>query len=722
MTTKTVQLRLQLTGQQAAQELKRISDQQVSANTKLAAQWTQIGSAQAKFVNTAKIGTRETLNTARAGDQLLQTNRMLESVLRQQSIQTKLQSQLLKQQVSSAQQVANWSKQVEQSSKRTQQHVQQTSSLWQKGGAVFGSLTGGYMATKGVIASPLERGRNFYKGLYEAGASITGGFKGMSPDQAKATREELKQYAKDAVRQGHGTVEGVAESANILAASGNYEKVSDLKAPLVAIAKSAFASGATESDMAKLAGQAKQFGIPLNRTQAALDRMMQSGYAGGFELNDMSQFLPKILGVATKAGYAGESGLNTVTTHLQLARKYTGTPGEAATNIEDLYNLETQGHFKKALGKYITREAGDPTMVDEKGKTRFDFNQYLVNNQLKGVDTVTAMANLMNRQLSKSSKYNDLSKKLAEAIKKKDMKDVENIKKSIEIVVAGTFGDVFHNQQSLSGMTAIVNGVKNGEYNRIYDESWAGEGSVDRVFKDKSGEEFAQSEALEQETILAQVKIYESVNGKLGGFEKGLTQIMQSNQGLAAAALAATGALTILAATAAGGALGGVLTGKGNGKSAPVGSSTIAAGSKSGKLVKGAGALLMAPVAYDVGYSIGTKINEKFVEGTSFGDKLGSIIAKVMSPFSDEAKAAVEAQAKYDEMIAQQAEQNKQLADQKAAADFMCNKLVELISVTKDNKPINLGGSMLDAVSGLAQKESNRHGSVPASPLPGLGG
>ncbi len=77
--------------------------------------------------------------------------------------------------------------------------------------------------------------------------------------------------------------------------------------------------------------------------------MMGSGFAGGFELRDMAQFLPNVLGLAVKAGYGGEAGLNTVTTHLQLARKYTGTPGEAATNVGDLYNLETQKHFKKLL-------------------------------------------------------------------------------------------------------------------------------------------------------------------------------------------------------------------------------------------------------------------------------------------------------------------------------------------------------------------------------------
>ncbi|MBF7683908.1 phage tail tape measure protein [Acinetobacter sp. B5B] len=688
----------------AGKELKKITDQQVKDAQKINQQWTHIGTAQAKVVNTAKAGTQATISTARAGDQLLRTHRMLEGVLRQQSIQTKLQSQLLKQQENSAKHMASWMKQVEQSSQRTQKASKETSSLWQKGGAVAGGVAGGYMAAKAVAATPLERGRNFYKGIYEAGASITGGFKGMNTEQAKATRQELKDYAKDAVRTGHGTVEGVAEAANILAASGNYDKVSDLKTPLQAIAKSAFASGASEADMARLAGQAKQFGISPERTQVALDRMMQSGYSGGFELKDMAQFLPNILGLATKAGYGGETGLNTVTTHLQLARKYTGTPGEAATNVGDLYNLETQGHFKKAMGKYITPQAGDPTMAGKKGKRDFDFNQYLVNNQLKGIDTVTAMANLMNRQLSKNNKYNDLSKKLAQAISNKDTQAAENIKKAIEIVIAGSFGDVFHNQQSLSGMTAIVNGIKNGDYKKISDESLAGEGSVERVSKDKGGEEFAQYDALQQENILAQIKIYETVNSKLGNFEKGLTQIMQNNQALTAATIAATGALTVLASTAGGSILGSVLTDKkANGKAPATGGSgtTVATGnSKSSKIAKGAGAALMAPVAWDYGYSLGTAISEKYVEGTAFGDKLGSVIAHVLSPFNSDAKAAVEAQNRYDQMM---------IEEQRKGFDRMIQAF--------NNKPIfpnfpqtHFTGSLADRIANHQQQQEQRHG------------
>lgn len=701
----TVSLTLQVKGQQASAELKKIVDQQVQGTQKINQSWTQIGSAQARFVNTAKAGTQATMNTARAGDQLLRTNRMLEGVLRQQSIQTKLQSHALKQQASSTQQMANWMKQVEQSSKRTHQNAQQTSSLWQKGSTIAGSVVGGYMAAKAVTATPLERGRNFAKTVFDATTSVTNGFEGMSSEQTKAANLELMEYAKNAVRKGHGTVEGVSEAAGILAASGNYEKVSDLKAPLLAVAKSSFASGASATDMAKLVQQSKQFGIPLDRTQAALDRMMSSGFAGGFELNDMAQFLPVVLGAATKAGYGGEKGLNTVTTHLQLARKFTGTPGEAATNIEDLYGLVNQKHFKDAIAKNITTQAGDPTKAGKKGAQVFDLTQYLVNNQLKGIDTTTAVANLMNRQLSKNSEFNKLNGDLANAIKNKNTEQADRLKQAIELVIAGQFGDVFHNKQSLSGISSIVTGVKNGSFDDIYNKSWNGEGAVDKLTNTKGENEFAQAQALEQENILAQIKIYESVNSKLGSFESGLVEIMQNNQGLSAATIAATGALTVLAGVAGGGALGSVL-GKGGGAIAGATgvAGSVATAARTGGQVAVAGA---------VGYGVGTGVRNLYMQsetGQSFDDKLGSGIANILATFGNEnASAAIEAQSKYEQMIAQQEQGNKLSAD-------MINKLSSLISVTSQNKPLPFptmnGGGLLSDISKNAATEEKRHGAA----------
>lgn len=734
-----VSLTLQVKGQQASQELKRIATEQVTAVQRINTEQQKLAPIQAGQINNAKKISDElrkqgqAFTTQKREALALDTARKL-GIRTEQQITTEIkktqgaytQLSILQRQglvtakdmerayASMKSRVAALNTELGKtvSTEKQIQQIQKTGgsggmSTLQRGGAVAGAVTGGYYAARNVAASPLDHGRNFAASIFDATTSITGGFKGMTNEQAKAANQQLMGYAKDAVRQGHGTVEGISEAAQILSASGNYETVADLQKPLIAIARSSFASNASEADMAKLAGQAKQFGVAPDRTQAALDRMMGSGIAGGFELRDMAQFLPALLGVAKQAGFSGEQGLNAVTTHLQLARKYTGTPGEASTNIEDLYGLTGQKHFKDAIAKNIAVEAGDPTRAGKKkGSREFDLTQYLVNDSLKGIDTTTSIANLMNRQLSKNNEYNNLTAKLNQAIESKDEAQAENLRKAIELVITGEFGDIFHNKQSLSGISSIVTGMKNGDYQDIYNQSWGAEGSVDRISDIKGDNEFAQAAARQQETILAQIKIYDTVSDKLGDFQGELVSIMQGNQGLTAATLAATGALMVLAGVAGGGALGGVLTGGKSDGSLP--QTKKMGGRGSGKLIKGAGAALVAPMAYDAGYSVGTEISERFVEGTAFGDLLGESIAKTLAFLGDEdAKAAVKDAEKYEKMIAEQQTSNQYNKE-------LIGNIKTLINVTQQNKPIPFSASgLLGDITNHAAAEEKRHGAPP---------
>jgi len=731
-----VSLTLQVKGQQASQELKRIATEQVTAVQRINTEQQKLAPIQAGQINNAKkisdelrkqgqaftTQKREVLALDTARKLGIRTEQQINAeikktqgaytqlgILQRQGLVTSKDMERAYASMKSRVAALNTELGKTVSTEKQIQQIQKTGgsggmSTLQRGGAVAGAVTGGYYAARNVAASPLDHGRNFAASIFDATTSITGGFKGMTNEQAKAANQQLMGYAKDAVRQGHGTVEGISEAAQILSASGNYETVSDLQKPLIAIARSSFASNASEADMAKLAGQAKQFGVAPDRTQAALDRMMGSGIAGGFELRDMAQFLPALLGVAKQAGFSGEQGLNAVTTHLQLARKYTGTPGEASTNIEDLYGLTGQKHFKDAIAKNIAVEAGDPTRAGKKkGSREFDLTQYLVNDSLKGIDTTTSIANLMNRQLSKNNEYNNLTAKLNQAIESKDEAQAENLRKAIELVITGEFGDIFHNKQSLSGISSIVTGMKNGAYQDIYNQSWDAEGSVDRISDIKGENEFAQAAARQQETILAQIKIYDTVSDKLGDFQGKLVSIMQSNEGLTAATLAATGALMVLAGVAGGGALGGVLTGGKSDGSLP--QTKKMGGRGSGKLIKGAGAALVAPMAYDAGYSVGTEISERFVEGTAFGDLLGESIAKTLAFLGDEdAKATVKDAEKYEKMIAEQQTSNQYNKE-------LIGNIKTLINVTQQNKPIPFSsGNLLEAVSGHAATEEKRHG------------
>lgn len=547
------------------------------------------------------------------------------------------------------------------------------------GGALgkLGAIAGGFMAAKAVLGTPLERARSFETKIFDASTSITGGYAGLSSKQVEASNLTLAGYAKAAVREGHGSVEGVGDAVGILAASGLYKKIDELKEPLKAIAKTSFSAGAQEQDVAELTKQIRQFEIMPERTQAALDRATASGFLGGFELKDMARFLPEVLPYAKTAGYSGEQGLNQVTTHMQLARKYTGLPSQAADNMRDLYNLFQQHHFSLSIGKYIKPENGDPIKkIGLRGnRMGFDINRYLANQKLEGVDTVTAVVKLMNRQLSKNPRFVALQKEIAQAEKTGNGDKATTLKKeAAQIVAGGEFGKIFHNQQSLSGLMSIIAGLNNGEFDRISKGSWEGVGSVERVATEKSKIEPAQAHALEQETILATIKVYDSVKKTLGEFEGGLKDTMAANQALAASALAAAGALAVFAGVKMGGAvLGGAAAG---GAGLGVGAAVAGLGTAGLGLARmgvgalaGAGAVGGAAIAGGtllaggVGYGAGTLARAGYMQteaGQRFDNGLGQGITEVLAAFGvDSAKESLELARKYEAAVEKQTRELK---------------------------------------------------------------
>lgn len=655
----TVSITLKLKGNAGA-DLSRISVDQIKHTQKITAGWNMAAVGQAKFTDQMRRSTTETKQAAGASDQLLRTNRMLEGVLRQQAIQTRLLSQQLKAQTRDySLQTRMLSEQARHArdlqralaeAARSQRDMSRNQPKTGSGiGGMVGGVASGAAAAYAMVRNPLERARSFETKIFDATTAITGGYVGMSSPQVQATNLQLNTYAKDAVRKGHGSVEGMADSAEILAASGLYQSVEELKIPLLAIAKTAFANGAAETDIALLTQQIRQLGIKPDDTQRALDRASTSGYLGGFELKDMARLLPEVLPYAKAAGYSGQEGMDQVTTHMQLARKYTGIPSQAADNARDFYNLVNQHHFSLAMGKFIKPEAGDPIKkIGLRGNRKgFDINTYLANKREDGVDVTLAISQLIQRQLSKNPRYVALQSDLQAAEKNGDTSAATELKKSVSNLVAGSeIGKIFHNQQSLSFLMAQIDGLQKGEYDRIHSGTALGDGAVDRVKAEKSKIEPAQAHALEQESILTTIKMYDSVKERLGNFEEGLTKTMQANQALAAAAYTAAGALAVLAAAKVGGGLLG-------GGAAAAGGAARAGG----MLAKGAG----WGAALGAGYMAGTVMRDMYMTtetGQQFDSWGGEKIAQVLSLFgNDTAQQALESNKRFDEMIRLQEQQ-----------------------------------------------------------------
>ena len=213
----------------------------------------------------------------------LRTNQLLELVLQQQVRQSTLLTQNNRNQSRDYQLQLNTLRQQVAAAERLRQQLEQAGRANRDmghgagngiSGGRFGAMSGvatGAVAAYAITKNPLERARSFETKIFDANTSINGGYGNMTHEQVVATNLKLSNYAKEAVRKGHGTVEGVGDAAGILAASGLYNNVDELRIPLLATAKTAFANGAAEQDIALLTQQIRQFGVKPEQTQVALD-------------------------------------------------------------------------------------------------------------------------------------------------------------------------------------------------------------------------------------------------------------------------------------------------------------------------------------------------------------------------------------------------------------------------------------------------------------------
>ena len=699
----TVSLTLQIKGN-AGQEMKKISDQQIQATTKINQQWTQIGSANAKFVQTAKAGTQATVNTARAGENLLRTNRMLEGVLRQQSIQTKLQSQQLKQQQSSAQQMANWMKQVAQSSRQTKQEAQQTVSFWQKGVALGGAAVAG----GAVVSSALQKPRDYAQQMTYITATATGG-QGLTAEQRLAKTSTFEGFVKNAVRNGGGKREDVAAALNELIASGKYDE-SNVSSALLSSSKTAFAAGADTVDAAKMTIAMQNFGV--KNLDLAQDRSMRAGQVGSFEYKDLAKFLPGQMAMAKSFGYSGDEGLVKLLALNQTAKSTAADSSEAGNNVVNLLQKLSSSELADTLADKVSNTDGLPTKAvkNKKGQVvsqEFDWATYSTQQREQGVYGVEAFVKLLERQLQGNAQYTKLQKEANAA--KTDEERKAKLEDMSNIAMGSELGQFLADRQALlAAMAAVYNKDKTVALEK---EIGNAAGTVDSDLSMIKQTEWAKDQAADQEGLFAQSKAYDSVSETLGKVKENITDWAQKHEELAANAYKASVAL---AAVAAAGAVGTVLGGGKGGAGKVIGGAASAARAGGGLVMAGAMSTAgQVAIAGGVGYGIGTGVRGAYMTtetGQKFDDKLGETITKTLALFgNDNAKAALDAQAKYDQMIAEQQTNNQYSKE-------LIGSIKTLINVTSQNKPvINMPGSpLMQSMSSNSANEEKRHGAPPA--------
>ncbi|AZN69311.1 hypothetical protein DX910_14685 [Acinetobacter haemolyticus] len=705
----TVSLTLQLKGN-AAQELKKIGDEQVKSTTNVNLQWQKVGTAQAKFVTLAQKGKQETLNTARAGDNLLRTSRMIEGVLRQQSIQTRLQTQQLKTQQVAAAQIANYMKQVEQSSKRTQQHTQQTTSsmsLMQKGTAIAGTAVGvGYM-----LQQPIKRTVDYDRDLHYAAQKLSD-----SPADWNPTKKWMNNIIVS-----HAVKGGVNRDTSFLAldeliADGAYndDNLEKMKANLVKAhyeaAKSALASGGDIIDFAKVGLAAKKRNLDEAKMQAMV---IKADDLGAMSAKDISKALPAQLGKLAADQVNNDKSVAQLIAFNEVAMKTAGTASEADTNVQNflgkMYSSDTTQRLKKDHNINLPVRYA---MGKNEGKTDFD-----------------VFLSVADEILAKDTKMKAVLHKLSTAKNNEDANAILETQKGI--FEQSGLAAILPDMQALMGLVAL----------KRYSTEWAEMTNVALTQGEQTRNlkyEFNQKElasyginAFDVTRKNAEFQTLQSTVDSLGDMGRKVAELTEqypdligmmgkAELALKTLAIAAGGAAFAQIISSKGGFDGGILsTKKGGAKNFIKGASlvTLATGGyslystykddqltpaeknvKQASAVGGMGGTLAGAA---VGAAIGSVVP---IIGTTVGGLIGGGLGYWGGSAGGEAFAE-----HFNEQNGIMDTQSKLLEEQNKLSRDLSSKLSQLINVTSQNKPIHFPNTMTNV--------GERSGAVATKPL-----
>ncbi|MGN6955164.1 phage tail tape measure protein, partial [Neisseria sp. P0015.S004] len=128
------------------------------------------------------------------------------------------------------------------------------------------------------------------------------------------------------------------------------------------------------------------------------------GYDGTFETQDMVRELPALLPAAQQAGMTGIGGLDYLLSLLQSAANKSGSPAEAATNVQNLLSKtlspDTIGRLKKMANPNDPKKGVDWVGSVLKGKEN-------------GENAVQVLSRLADAMLSRDKQYQEYQARAA---------------------------------------------------------------------------------------------------------------------------------------------------------------------------------------------------------------------------------------------------------------------------------------------------------------------
>lgn len=136
--------------------------------------------------------------------------------------------------------------------------------------------------------------------------------------------------------------------------------------------------------------------IDPTKLERAFNIMSQGGKEGKFELKDMARFFPEVTSDAAKFGMTGEKGVAQLVAMLQIARKGTAVPAEAANNMRNFFAQIIQ--YREEFGKLGINVFEFVDVKTGKFKKGFDVFFEEIIKKSKGSPAMLQLAGIRDRQ------------------------------------------------------------------------------------------------------------------------------------------------------------------------------------------------------------------------------------------------------------------------------------------------------------------------------------
>ena len=390
---------------------------------------------------------------------------------------------------------------------------------------------------------------------------------------------QVKDLALELVQKNGGNHDKALDVISGMMTTGlNFSQTKEEAQAAYAFSLASEMEGAETSKLIK----ALKDNLPDTNLQLALEHVLQSGYDGTFETQDMVRELPALLPAAQQAGMTGIGGLDYLLSLLQSAANKSGSPAEAATNVQNLLSKtlspDTIGRLKKMANP------NDP-------KKGVDWIGSVVQGKQNGENAVQVLSRLADAMLAKDKQYQDYQARAAAGDK--------TAAEQANMLKGALLAQLLPDLQAKQGLLAATDMTQIREYMASLAGVTLNNGKIGkineaRMMTDAAKQEQAESVKLLEESLTKTLVKAETAFKQLAAEYPNATLALQA---LTTAATAASAAMLL---TAGGGKGGGFLKDVGSkalgwGKAAAggVAAGATAAGGKLLSWGKSAGSGLM---------------------------------------------------------------------------------------------------------------------------------